>query len=276
MAKIVPGIFGQTATGFSDFGSSLSEFSWRQTFYSGKLKGAIGKISATSWYNGFLLSSPMKGFQNVALQSSNTKPSPGRGIGAGLAVQPTDRFAIVAGIHDANARTTDNNPFDTLEESEFYQSIELRYFPKGFAKSHTDQVRLQVWHQDERVEAGTPAGQGATALGSILVNDKWLPFAFGGLSNGKASLMEADFSVGVARAFNTVHRAARDVLGLGYNWARPSNSALRDQFTWELFYRFQLVQNIAFTASTQLVLDPSLNPEEDDVWLGGLKLRVTF
>ncbi|MHC4711900.1 MAG: carbohydrate porin [Planctomycetota bacterium] len=67
-----------------------------------------------------------------------------------------------------------------------------------------------------------------------------------------------------------------DLTGLALNWGNPADSSLRDQTTAELFYRLQLAQNLAITPSVQLLIDPALNPDEDLIWVFGLRTRLTF
>lgn len=261
--------------GVSDFGFALTELAWRQSLLDGRFRLVLGKISALSWYNGHALSSSLRGFQNLALQSSLTKPSPGRGIGGGLAYEFSPHFGVVAGIHDANAKTAEN-PFDTIGAKEFYQSIEFRYWPTTPDRRTWDVVRLQFWHQDALVAKGTPASSGVTFLASRLLKDKWFPFVIAGHSDGKASVMKTDVTVGLGIGFNTVHRAASDVLGVGVSWGDPANPALREQITSEVFYRFTLVQNVAITPSIQWVRHPAASAAFDDVLTAGIRLRVTF
>ncbi len=59
-------------------------------------------------------------------------------------------------------------------------------------------------------------------------------------------------------------------------WARPSNDALRQHYTLETFYRFHLTDNLAITPDLQLILNPSLAPAEDALWVGALRVRSTF
>ena len=264
-----------TGTGFSDFGGALTEVAWRQTLFSGNMKIVAGKISATSWYNAFSLSSPKRGFQNMGLQTSLSKPGPGRGIGGGGAIRFGNHFVALAGIHDANA-VTPNNPFDTIDESEFFKSIEVRWLPTSFDRRRWDQVRFQLWHQDERVEAGVPSSQGITFAASRLFHDFWMPFVVGGISDGEASIFEKDVIAGVGFGFNTVHRAARDVLAIAIGWGDPEDDSQQEQFTSEVFYRFQLVSNLAITPSAQYIVNPANNPDETGVWVVGLRGRLTF
>ncbi len=269
------GSAGLVGTGFSDFEWAFRELAWRQTLAGGKYKFAVGKISAVGWYNGHALSSPKRGFQNSAMMASNTRPFPGRGLGLVVGARLSEKWGMVAGIHDANAVSNDN-PFDTIDEKEFFQTVEFHYFPTTFDRHRWDQVRVQLWHQDERKNAGVPSGQGVTFVASKLFKDRYMPFVFGGYSDGEASQLEADLGVGLGYGIDTKNRAARDLLAIGVNWGRPSNPAFQDQFTAELFYRFQFLKNIAFTPSVQYIKDPIAAPDSSDYWVFGFRSRITF
>ena len=264
-----------TGTGFSDFGSSLSELAWRQTLFDGTLKLAAGKISALSWYNFHALSSSKTGFQNTALQSSLSKPVPGRGIGGGFGVRLGSQFVAVAGIHDANARTPDS-PFDTIDENEFYQSLELRWLLTNFERSRWDKVTLQLWHQDKRKDLGIKAGHGVTFAASRMFQDFWMPFVLGGVSDGDTSIFEADLIVGIGMGFHHRDGLPRDVLAFAIGWGKPSNALLQDQYTAEVFYRFPLFEKLVITPSAQLVINPAASPDEEAVLVLGARMRLTF
>ncbi|MEP3328940.1 carbohydrate porin [Sedimentitalea sp.] len=269
------GSVAPTGTGFSDFGTALTELAWRQELMGGKLKFIVGKISAISWYNVLALSSSMRGFQNTAMQSSLSKPAPGRGIGFGFGYEFNPHFVMVAGIHDANAKTAEN-PFDTIGEKEFYKSVEFRYYPTTPDRWRWDQVRLQVWHQDALVAKGTPASKGVTFAASRLFDEKWYPFVLAGLSDGNASVFKKDIVAGLGMGLNTRHRAAQDVLGLAVGWGDPSSDLLQQQTTAELFYRFQLVEHLAITPSVQYVRNPAGNPAHNSALVFGLRARITY
>jgi porin len=38
----------------------------------------------------------------------------------------------------------------------------------------------------------------------------------------------------------------------------------------------QLAQNLAITPDVQLIIDPALNPDEDVLWIFGLRARLAF
>lgn len=269
------GSVASSGTGFSDFGAALTELAWRQELMNGKLRFIFGKISAISWYNVHALSTSMRGFQNTALQSSLSKPTPGRGLGLGFGYELTPHFVAVAGIHDANGKTT-GNPFDTIGQKEFYKSIEFRWYPTTKDRWRWDQVRLQFWHQDAIESKGTPSSHGATFAASKLFRDKWYPFLLAGWSDGNATVFKTDVIAGLGVGFDTRHRVARDVLGVAVGWGNPSNDLLQDQTTAELFYRFQLVEHVALTPSVQYVRNPAANPNLDDALVFGLRARITY
>lgn len=262
-------------TGFSDFGGNLSELAWRQSTMQGRLKFVFGKISAASWYGGHALSSPKRAFQNSALLASASRVVPGRAFGAGLAYQVSPNVVVLGGIHDANGQTT-GNPFDTIGKKEFLKALEVRWYTSGEERAKWDQVRLMYWHQDARVSAGVPSSQGMSFVASHLFDNNVMPFIVAGASDGNATIFKRDTAIGVGIGFNSTATKARDVLGIGLAWGEPSNSALQDQYTAEVFYRFQLVENFALTPSVQFIKNPTAYPGQTDVTVLGLRLRATF
>ena len=83
--------------------------------------------------------------------------------------------------------------------------------------------------------------------------------------------MQTTFSTGIG-----VPRGNKDVAGIGVRWGKPADGALRDQFTSEFFYRFQLTQFLAITPDVQIIVDPALNPSEDVLALFGIRMRAAF
>ena len=135
-------------------------------------------------------------------------------------------------------------------------------------------MRLQIWYQDALEDKDTPASHGATFLASRRFRDRYFAFAFGGVSDGEATLYEADAAAGFGLAIDTRGRAARDALGIGLGWGRPSNDRLQEQYTGELFYRLQLVERVALTPSVQFVRNPAADPDRDSALLFGLRTRI--
>lgn len=63
-------------------------------------------------------------------------------------------------------------------------------------------------------------------------------------------------------------------------WCRPFRprgpGSLRDQFTSELFYRFQMTDFLAITPDVQLIVDPALNPTVDAIAFFGIRVRTAY
>lgn len=74
-----------------------------------------------------------------------------------------------------------------------------------------------------------------------------------------------------------VHKNDRgELVGIGVKWGKPSKNELREQYTSELFYRFQVSQNLAITPDLQLIINPAENPKDDTIAVFGLRMRLVF
>ena len=77
-------------------------------------------------------------------------------------------------------------------------------------------------------------------------------------------------------AIDNIFGRGNDRVGLGLTWSRPSASALDDQGTVDAYYRVQVTPRIAVTPMIQLIIDPVRNPDEDAVWVLGIRSRFAF
>ena len=96
-------------------------------------------------------------------------------------------------------------------------------------------------------------------------------FAKAGWSRGSSPLYNKSVTVGLIHY--TPERA--DLMGAGLNWGEPSDDTLRNQWSFESFYRIQIAQNMAFTPSLQILLNPSLS-EQSSIWIAGARLRISI
>ena len=108
------------------------------------------------------------------------------------------------------------------------------------------------------------------------MGDQLTTFVRGGYAEDGGSLLELSLSTGFA--WQTV--PGGNQLGVGYNWGRPNETTwgpeLDDQSTFEAFYRIQVFNELAITPDIQYVRNPALNPNEDDLWVVGLRLRFNL
>jgi porin len=262
---------------FSNQQNRLTNLYWKQYFAQGSWAAIAGFLDVTDFVDVYLLASPWTGFNNFAFSTGSAAtdlPNDATlGIGAGGMV--TDRLYLQAGISDANADPTDPfQGFDNIsEDGDFFKWVEIGFTP-GQEKLYFDNVHLTLWHIDERAN-GTPDGWGLNASWQQWIGDKWLPFVRGGYTEDSGSLLEGSLSVGVGYQ----PMPMRGVIGLGFNWGKPNQISFEDaddQYTLELYWRYQLTKELAITPSIQYIKDPALNPEEDSLWAYGLRLRVVL
>ena len=72
-----------------------------------------------------------------------------------------------------------------------------------------------------------------------------------------------------------------NLVGLGLNWGEPNaitwgSPDLPDQYSFELFYRWQVGDRFAVTPDLQYFINPALNPDQSSIWLLGLRARLAL
>ena len=262
---------------FSDQQNRLTNLYWKQYLAEGKWAVVGGFLDVTDFVDVYLLASPWTGYNNFVFSTGSAAmdlPNDATlGIGAGGMV--TDKIYIQAGISDADSDPS--APFEgfdnVFQESNFFKWVEIGFTPKQ-DKVYFDNIHLTFWHIDERAN-GTPDGWGLNASWQQWINDKWLPFIRGGYTEDSGSLLERSITVGVG--YQPV--PMRGVIGLGFNWGKPNQVSFEgadDQYTTELFWRYQLTKELAVTPSIQYINNPALNEDEDSLWVYGLRARVAL
>jgi porin len=262
---------------FSDQGSRLTNLYWKQYFAEGKWAFVAGFLDATDFVDVYLLASPWTGFNNFVFSTGSAAMDLPNDAALGVAAggMVSGNLYIQAGIADANSDPTE--PFEGFDsvfnDSDFFKWVEIGFTP-GPQKIYFDNLHVTFWHIDERLNA-TPDGWGINASWQRWIGDKWLPFIRGGYTEDSGSLLERSITVGVG--YQPV--PMRGVLGFGFNWGRPNQTSFAgadDQYTTELFWRYQLTTELAFTPSIQYIKDPALNPDENSLWAFGFRVRLAL
>jgi porin len=190
---------------------------------------------------------------------------------------------LIAGFEDLNADPTD--PFQGFEtfwnDHEFFKHVELGWSTSAKEQYYLDNLHLTVWHADERDEIGVEDGWGAFLSFSHTFNGKWLMFTRGGFAEDGGSLLKRSVSIGGGYAPNGMGApGAGHQLGFGANWGKPNDALfgtdLDDQYAMEVYFRLQVTKELAITPDVQLLIDPALNPDEDSIWVYGLRARLAF
>jgi len=274
------GYIGLIEPPFSDEGGRWTNLFWRQRLNDGTATITAGLLDATDYLNLYSLTSPWTGFMNFAFSTgSQTMFIPNDATtGIAGATMLGDNYYVIAGI--VNAYTDPTRPFDTFDdffsEREHFTSLELGWAPSQ-GQIFFESTHLTYWHVDASVPAGTPGGWGlAFNYTKSLKNNTFKPFLRGGYADDGGTLLQKSLNIGFG--YNTFD--GRDELGVGAQWGQPNENSfgpnLKDQYVFEVFYRFQLAQQLAITPDIQYLIDPALNPNHDSLWVLGLRARLAL
>ncbi|TWT85011.1 Carbohydrate-selective porin, OprB family [Planctomycetes bacterium CA13] len=259
-----------TGTFFNEFNFGVTNLYWKQYFYDRDLVFAVGKIDVTDFIDVYALMNPLMHFINLGFSTNPTIAVPNQGLGMAAGAMLTDRLYLQGGFSDANGQPTLAG-FDTFfDEREYFSYLECG-LTSSRDRIYLDNVHATFWHSDARAKPQTPEGWGVALTAQKFLHEKWLPFFRFGYSDGDAALMQTTFSTGLG-----MRRENNDVAGIGISFGKPADGTLRDQFTSEVFYRFQLTQSLAITPDVQLIADPALHSKEDVMALFGIRLRASF
>jgi porin len=263
------GYLGIPGTLFSDVDTVLVDFHWQQRLNEGDSGIVAGRYDPNDFLDVLGYANPWTSFQNLSIlfDTSIALADASMGIGGGHWL--SDQVYALATLNDANGVVGDVGFFE--DGSEFYKAAEIGWTPSKDQR-YFNKIHVHGWHADKREDAGVDESWGVSVAANKTVGMRWMTFVKAGMSDGEAPLYESSVTVGAIH-----YIAARsDLVGLGVNWGDPADETLDEQVTSELFYRLQLAQNFAITPSIQLVLDPALNPEEDELWIAGLRARLTL
>jgi porin len=269
---------------YDDDGWHLTNLYWNQEWGNG-FGVAVGFLDVTDWVDVYALTSPWTDFYNFVFSiGAATMDLPddaalGFGGGGWLA----ENVYLIAGFEDLNSIPGDPlEGFDTFwNDHEFFKHVEIGWVTANKEQYYLDNLHLTLWHADERDEIGVDDGWGAFLSLSQTFGGKWLLFARGGFAEDGGSLLEKSVSVGGGWAPNGIGApGSGHQLGFGANWGEPNDalfgSGLDDQYAFEVYYRLQVAKEFAITPDLQLLIDPALNPEEDTIWVYGLRARLAL
>lgn len=287
-ADVAPSGFGLGSLGYvgfigapwNDQGARLTNLYWRQRFNEGKATVIGGYFDVTDYVDTFVGGSPWTGFANLAFSTGSASmflPNDAT-LGIAAAGMLSDNLYAIGGITNAYADPTSpfSNSFSRFfSDGEHFATLEIGW-TRSQDRIYQDNNHVTLWHVDDSVQAGTKRGWGINVSHVRHINNKWMPFLRGGYAEDGGSLLQKSVSAGVLYQA----KPAGDLLGVGLNWGQPNEttfgSGLDDQYTVEVFYRFQLTQQLAITPSIEYLKNPALNPGDDSLWVGGVRARLAL
>lgn len=277
------GYAGLTASPFSDQGTRFTNLYWRQSMNSGRSVVLAGFLDATDFLDVYGLASPWLHFMNLAFSTGSASidlPNDAAlGVGAGHLFD--NNMYVIGSVVDRNADPTDiSKGFDTFfGDNEYFSSIEI-----GHTSSHSrialDNVHLTLWHADAREDSGAPQGWGANFSWSRYFHNQFMPFIRAAYTQDSGSLLEKSVSAGFGYRLDPTTSAPGNLLGAAVNWGEVNKASfgpgLDDQYTMEVFYRWQTTEQLALTADCQYLKNPALNPDESDVYVWSIRARFAL
>lgn len=271
------GYAGLTSIIYSDAGNLLTNLYWQQSFKNNRWAFIAGIVDTTDYVALYGMANPWTEVSNLVFSTDPTIPVPNQGLGGALLGRIKDNYYLLAGLADTNGDPGDTgDSFDSFfDDHEYFKHVEFGWFPT-WENRYVENTHVTFWQADERKEAGVPEGWGASFSFSRMINKQWLSFLRAGYSDGGGgSMLERSLGAGVGYYRQT----RKDFMGMGVNWGQPSEGTfgkLDDQVTFEWYYRFQIFRHMTFTPSVQLLVNPALNPEEDRIWVLGIRTRITL
>ncbi|WP_198037783.1 carbohydrate porin [Mariniflexile maritimum] len=260
---------------YSDQGFRTTNLYWRQSFSKGKIVAYAGFLDSSDWTDVYALASPWESFNNLAFSvgSATIGGLPDGTLGVMASAWLTDKVYAIASITDANARATDIfKGFDTFfNDFQTFKTVELGVI-KSKETAFVNNFHLTFWQIDESNYYGSPSGWGINAAATVFVGGKYEPFLRGGWAKDGGSLYQTSVSAGLG------YYMGSNVLGIGLNWGQPNETTfggkLDDQYTSEIFFRWQVAHQFQLSPSVQLVANPALNPNSDFIGVFGLRSRI--
>ena len=264
------GYAGLLSTTYSNAGWVLTNLYWRQRLLDGRMSFVIGQVDVTDYVDVNSLASPWNAFGNLAFEKP-TIPAPGQGLGTAIQWRVNEHWAVLGGIANANGDAAD--PIGSAQEL-FETGETFKHFGVGWSPDWSDRydqaVQLTFWQVDDRAEVGVEGGQGVALAASIRAGN-WRPFFRTGYSDGGGPSLDRAVSVGTGYDA----RGGKDLAGVGVNWGRAPGST-RNQYTMEVFYRYDPTDFFQITPSIQYVANPANDPATDNLLVFGLRGRVVF
>lgn len=268
-----------TAPTYGDFDLGVTQLYLRQSLLDNHFQYSVGKLFAPNYVNPYPFFDDNRQYLNQMFTTSVTIPVPLRGFGAVAAVFPTDfGLYVKGGIYTVYSDDTGFTADSFFNKPQYFRHLEVGW--SGTAATgvpiqargpmDANNFSLTLWNKDAE-QNGPPAAHGAAFNANYLIRDDMMVFARGGWSEGW--LLDRNLNAGIGWRPPVQFS---DLFGIGAGWAQPANPALRDQYIFEAFYRFQVTPQLAVTPDVQWILHPAANPNADSLWVASLRLRVTF
>ena len=251
---------------------------WIQKKFNNKFGFRVGKIFPITAYDFF----PFKNFRTDFVDFNHVTnaaiPLPGNGLGAFVVYRPKPSVMLRLGAHDANA-DVEKSGFDTYD-GELFTIFEVGFdtglVPREPGRPPHGHVHVSLWHQDERDDARIDDGWGI-GVSAVQRFGRFSPFVRYGYADGGArGPTPVQHMVNVGLVTDGIFGQDKDRIGVGYTWSDPADSSLDKQQMIDAYYRVQLTPEIEIGPTLEVIFDPVRNPDDDTVYVWGLRTRIAL
>jgi len=271
------GALYSTAAPYGENDMSIGEL-WIQKKFRNVFGFRVGQIFPITAYDFF----PFKNFRTDFVdfnQVTNTAiPLPGNGLGAFVVYRPQPNVMLRLGAHDANADVEKNgfNTYDGEIFSIFEVGFDTGLMPRTPGRPPHGHVHVSLWQQDEREDAGIEDGWGI-ATSAVQRFGRFSPFVRYGYAGGGADgPTPVKHMVNVGLVIDDIFGQSKDRIGIGYSWSDPADQALDQQDMIDAYYRVQVTPEISVGPTLQVIFDPVRNPDEDTIFVWGIRTRIAL
>lgn len=273
------GYVGMILPPFNNNNFRLTNFYWRQRFAEGRISLMVGLLDATDYLDVYALASPWMHFSNFAFSTGSEVMYIPNDAGLGIAVGAyiTEHIYAIAGITDAGADPT--HPLKSFEtffsNNDYFTSVEVGWVSKK-SRYFFDNVHVTYWHSDGTEVTASPPGWGLSFSGTYFIKDKFLPFLRGGYAKDGGTLLQKSLNVGVGYQA----KSGGSLLGFALGWGQPNENSfgsdLKNQGTFEVFYRVQVSSRFDITPDLQFLVNPALNTNVSSIFMWGIRSRLVL
>lgn len=273
------GYYGLTGTGYMHYTFRILELHYGQEFFNDRLATIVGKIDPANYFNFHGLGIPTKAFINFGSIASGTVNMHNPGFGLGFGVEITNSLYLKMAFTDVHGDKYLNGDFLDFGQNFFNGDIQT-WAEIGWAPTIDDRFTknfsLTFWSSPSFTNyagAKYESDIGIAFSSYWLFNNVHMPFFRFGFSGGKAenTFYKKDVQIG-----HGINFKSHDLLGIAFSWAEPNIAGSKDQWTAELFYRYQITRRLAFTPDIQWIKNPTLNPDESSIWYFGARGRISL
>jgi len=272
--------FGALYSGAAPYGENdpvVGEL-WIQKKYRNVFGFRVGKIFPITAYDFFPFKNFRTDFVDFSHVTNATIPLPGNGLGAFIQYRPRPDIMLRLGAHDANA-DVEKSGFDTYDGelfTIFEVGVDTGLMPREPGRPPHGHVHVSLWHQDAREDAGIEEGWGI-GVSAVQRFGRFSPFVrYGYADANPLGPTPSRHMVNAGLVIDGIFGQANDRVGVGYTWSDPADRTLQDQSAIDAYYRLQLTPEIEVGPTLEVIFDPVRNPDEDTVFVWGLRARIAL